>query len=398
VQFPIKYLGLPLSTRRLRKVDFQPQIDKATAKLSKWRGRNLTQARRVCLTKAVLSSQPVYLLTVIKPPKEVLEEVDMIRRRFLLAGDKAISGGKCKVKWTKTTSPKEYGGLGVLDLDKFATALRLRWLWHEWTSTDNPWVGMETPCTESDKVFFSRCTSISLGNGRKADFWNSAWLLGQRPKDLAPLLYNFTRRKKRSVAEALRDSTWIRDLNYRTGFTTSLLLQFVVLWNLLAPVQLNANLEDTISWTLTRHGEYTAASAYKAQFVGLTKTPALASIWPTWAPPKCKLFAWLFLQNRVWTSDRLARRNWDHSPSCPLCRRTMETSLHMVCECCYTRRIWATAAAWTGLRHLHPDEWPQNESVLQWWSSVTALPDIPRKGVRSFVLLVLWEVWLEKKR
>jgi hypothetical protein len=63
-QFPIKYLGLPLSTRRLRKVDFQPQIDKATAKLSKWRGRNLTQAGRVCLTKAVLSSQPVYLLTV----------------------------------------------------------------------------------------------------------------------------------------------------------------------------------------------------------------------------------------------------------------------------------------------------------------------------------------------
>jgi hypothetical protein len=28
--FLIKYLGLPLSTRRLRRVDFQPQIDKAT--------------------------------------------------------------------------------------------------------------------------------------------------------------------------------------------------------------------------------------------------------------------------------------------------------------------------------------------------------------------------------
>jgi hypothetical protein len=111
-------------------------------------------------------------------------------------------------------------------------------------------------------------------------------------------------------------------------------------------------------------------------------------------PPKCKLFAWLILQDRVWTSDRLARRNWDHSPSCPLCRRTMETSLHMVCECRYTRRIWATAAAWTGLRHPHPGEWPQNESVLQWWSNVITPPDIPHKGTRSIVLLVLWEVWL----
>jgi hypothetical protein len=93
---------------------------------------------------------------------------------------------------------------------------------------------------------------------------------------------------------------------------------FVVLWNLLAPVQLNTNLEDIISWTLTRHGEYTAASAYKAQVVGLTKAPTLASIWPTWAPPKCKFFAWLFLQSRVWTSDRLTGRSCSGTPrTCP---------------------------------------------------------------------------------
>jgi hypothetical protein len=78
--FPIKYLGLPLSTRRLCKVDFQPQINKAVSKLSAWYGRNLTQAGRVSLTKSVLSSQPVYLLTVIKPSKEVLDEIDKICR------------------------------------------------------------------------------------------------------------------------------------------------------------------------------------------------------------------------------------------------------------------------------------------------------------------------------
>ena len=33
VTFPIKYLGLPLSIRRLRKVDFQPLVDKAVARL-----------------------------------------------------------------------------------------------------------------------------------------------------------------------------------------------------------------------------------------------------------------------------------------------------------------------------------------------------------------------------
>jgi hypothetical protein len=60
---------------------------------------------------------------VIKLSKEVLDEIDKIRRRFLWAGDKVISGGKCKINWVRTTLPKEYDGLGILDLNKFATAL-----------------------------------------------------------------------------------------------------------------------------------------------------------------------------------------------------------------------------------------------------------------------------------
>jgi hypothetical protein len=56
---------------------------------------------------------------------------------------------------------------------------------------------------------------------------------------------------------------------------------------------------------------------YKAQFVGFAKAPEMATIWETWAHPKCKFFAWLILQPRVWTSDRLARREWDHQPLMP---------------------------------------------------------------------------------
>jgi hypothetical protein len=111
-------------------------MDKAAAKLSGWNGRNLTRAGRVSLTKSVLSSQLVYLMTVIKTPKEVIHELDKTRKCFLWAGDKTISGGKCKVNWTKTTLPKDLGGLGFLDLHKFARALRLRWLWQEWTAPE----------------------------------------------------------------------------------------------------------------------------------------------------------------------------------------------------------------------------------------------------------------------
>jgi hypothetical protein len=54
--FPLKYLGLPLTPSRLKRIDFQPLVDKAASKLSAWNGRNLTQAGRVTLVKSVLSS------------------------------------------------------------------------------------------------------------------------------------------------------------------------------------------------------------------------------------------------------------------------------------------------------------------------------------------------------
>jgi hypothetical protein len=126
--FPVHYLCLLLSVRRLKKVDFQPLMDKATGKLSVRAGRNLTQAGIVSLTKSVFSSQPVYFLTALIPNKELLEDLDKLRRRFLWAGDKKLMGGKCKVNWTRSCLPKESGGLGITNLEKFARVLRLRWL------------------------------------------------------------------------------------------------------------------------------------------------------------------------------------------------------------------------------------------------------------------------------
>jgi hypothetical protein len=76
-------------------------------------------------------------------------------------------GRKCKVMRFC------YGGLGVPNLEKFARALRLRWLRYEWKAPNKPWIRTETLCDDLDKELFAVSTRVVIGDGRKANFWES---------------------------------------------------------------------------------------------------------------------------------------------------------------------------------------------------------------------------------
>ena len=86
------------------------------------------------MVRSVLSSLPVYLLTVVKAPNKFLKEIYKLRKRFLWAGDGELTGGKCKVAWPRVCMPQPNGGLGIKDLECFSRSLRLRWLWFQWDS------------------------------------------------------------------------------------------------------------------------------------------------------------------------------------------------------------------------------------------------------------------------
>jgi hypothetical protein len=120
---------------------------------------------------------------------------------------------KCKVNWETACRPKMYGGLGILHLDKFATALHLRWPWLEWKDNTKIWAGFGNPCTVEDMEIFYSATTLTLGNGRKTPFWHAPWHQGARPKDIAPTIYEICKRKNRKVAQALHDGEWIRKLS-----------------------------------------------------------------------------------------------------------------------------------------------------------------------------------------
>ena len=72
-EFPCSYLGLPLHTRQLRRVDIQPVIDKVANRLSTWKGSFINRAGRLKLVNTVLSSMPVYFLTMFDLKKWALK-------------------------------------------------------------------------------------------------------------------------------------------------------------------------------------------------------------------------------------------------------------------------------------------------------------------------------------
>jgi hypothetical protein len=254
LNFPCSYLGQPLHVRQLRRVDYQPLIDKMASRLPTWKGCFLNKSGRLKLLNTVLSSMPTYMLTAFAPKMWLIKKLDKIRRGFLWKGTCDANGASSLVQWPKVKRPKDVGGLGVLDLEFFSTAVRLRWLWYQWTEPDRPWVGMDVPWNDVERQLFRISTVVRVGNGIKARFWDSAWCDGQAPRDLAPNLYRLAWRKNLPLYEELADDKWTRGLWRMT--TGEEMAEFVTLWSKVQEVQLN-DAEDEIRWS-----RYSAKSAY----------------------------------------------------------------------------------------------------------------------------------------
>lgn len=245
-------------------------------------------------------------------------------------------------------SPTDRGGLGIHNLSKFSKALRLRWLWLAWHHPDRPRAGTELPCDQRDMALFAAATTVTLGDGETASFWNSSWLTSPPLAELFPNLFKRSRGKKRSVAAALQNDTWVQDLRHR-GYE-DIAQNFLLMWRAIrgANTQLQAGAQDSIRWLLDASGQYSASSAYKSQFEEVQLTDNKTLFWTAWAPGKVKFFCWLLFQNRLWCNDRLQRRGWENGYFCRMCMRSLESSVHLFWECPMSKEIWRRAALLPG--------------------------------------------------
>ncbi|XP_028079407.1 uncharacterized protein LOC114281149 [Camellia sinensis] len=85
-KLPLKYLGMRLGANPGRKSTWKPILDKCMQKLASWKRRLLSFARRLTLIKYVMSSLPIYYLSLFKIPVGVAKEIEKMQSAFLWGG------------------------------------------------------------------------------------------------------------------------------------------------------------------------------------------------------------------------------------------------------------------------------------------------------------------------
>ena len=126
--FPVKYLGVPISPSRLHVSDRVPLAEKCQKKLGIWKGGNLTMAGRSTLITASLNNSPMYHMSVYLLPKTTIHAMDKTRRSFFWQG----GGTKKKyhlIKWVNICRSKKKGGVGIKDLAKLNISLLCKLWW-----------------------------------------------------------------------------------------------------------------------------------------------------------------------------------------------------------------------------------------------------------------------------
>jgi exonuclease III len=394
--FPCKYLGIPLAINQLRRADWQPLVDQARKILPAWQRGLIQRQGRLILIKSVSSARPIHQLMVLKAPAWVFEEIEKWMRAFFWAGKDKVNGGQCLVAWDTVARPTCYGGLGIKNLQLQALALRVRWEWLRRVDPNRPWQGIPISEDPDAKQLFNSLVRIKVGSGDRTLFWRDRWIHGFTVGEIAPdilAMVGTRARNKTTVQLALTDNAWANDVLGEITFMAH--IQIAHLCHAISTIERDPGLPDQFSWPADVSGVYTAKSVYARLCAGLIRSETSGCIWRSWAPLKCKIFAWLTVQYRLWTSDRRARHGLQDEPSsCYTCMQDEDNVDHILARCPYAREVWHRCCELLRINMQIPEV---SDTFSQWWLRARRnFPGRTRRGFDSFVIGTAWALWKQR--
>ena len=185
------------------------------------------------LIESVLSSLPVYYLSIFKMPLSVIMTIDHLRAAFLWGGSE-LRKKIHMVKWEEISAGKEQGGLGIRKLKDVNDCLLAKW-WLRFGIEDNSlwkrvlcsryqfsggrWAPFSCSTASISRIWggilsvgqanplllsiFLHNSKLVVGNGHRTHFWIDQWI-GQHCLRLEfPRLYSLSTEKEISLGVLL---------------------------------------------------------------------------------------------------------------------------------------------------------------------------------------------------
>ncbi|XP_058733186.1 uncharacterized protein LOC131604785 [Vicia villosa] len=135
---PVRYLGIPLTSKKLSIAQYLPLIERIVGKIRHWTTKLLSTAGRIQLVKSVTTAVAQYWMSCFPIPKGVLHKIDAICRAFIWAGKEESK--KSPMAWKIVCTPVRKGGLNIINLDVWNQIAVLKCLWNISMKRDNLWV------------------------------------------------------------------------------------------------------------------------------------------------------------------------------------------------------------------------------------------------------------------
>ena len=78
-----KYLGMPVGGNHRRSKFWEEVVERVRRRLGRWKGKFISMSGRLCLIKSVLSTLPLFYMSLYKMPVTVAKEIVRLQRNFL---------------------------------------------------------------------------------------------------------------------------------------------------------------------------------------------------------------------------------------------------------------------------------------------------------------------------
>ncbi|XP_039138822.1 uncharacterized protein LOC120276159 [Dioscorea cayenensis subsp. rotundata] len=352
--FPLTYLGVFVSPKRLAKQVFNSMVIKITRQCSRWNQSFLSPAAKVVLINYSLLSIPIYYLSVCPVYDTTLQEINRVVRRFFWHKGSNRNGIPA-VAWDDITRSKTEGGLAIRNLIHAKHSLMAKNILHYYNYDDFIWVDIlhvkyggnnswvDVPPAQCSWFFkgllssahkLRSCFWIKTVNPNKTSLLYHPWCL-DIPLAFKPTYINSDLDlQSMNLCDFLCNDSW--DWNKLFMLFGE---NFLFFTNKLGVIDCRSS--NHWVWSPKSGSSKLASSVYhflnhNHNWVGWKK------LWELNVAPRVKHFIWLVFRGRISTSEYLYSIGLGPRNACALCGLKLETIDHLFVQCPRAIDVWTS--------------------------------------------------------